>query len=358
MSYQNNRMLNTICRKPVDATPVWLMRQAGRYLPEYRRLRQQAKTFMNLCKCPELACEVTLQPIHRFDLDAAIIFSDILTIPDAMGLGLSFKEGKGPYFKYAVQNETDIAKLSTSSSENLAYVYEAIKLVKQELKDKIPLIGFCGSPWTIAAYMVEGQSRSGFPKIMHLLQNDSLDNINFLNKLLNLLSDAISVHLNEQIKAGADIVMLFDTWGGLLNTNQYALYSLKYLQKIICQLMRTYHHKKIPVILFTKNGNSWLEAMAETTCDVIGLDWQISLTEARERLGDKVCLQGNLNPSSLLKMPDEIRTDVAQILQAYGSGGGHIFNLGHGITPDVPPEHVAALVDAVHELSPIYHNAA
>jgi uroporphyrinogen decarboxylase len=348
---KNDRFLRAAFREPVDMTPIWIMRQAGRYLPEYRATRARAGSFMKLCQTPELACEVTLQPLNRFALDASIIFSDILTIPDAMGLGLHFVEGEGPQFHHPVQTEADIAKLSVPDPQKLAYVYDAIKLVTHELDRRIPLIGFCGSPWTLAAYMVEGRSKTGFKKLLAMRQ----ENPALLHQLLNTLALSVGDHLNHQIEAGANAVMLFDTCGGMLSTEDYLEFSLRYLQQIVAMLKRVYQDRKIPVILFTKGGGQWLEAMIKTGCDTIGVDWEISLQEARAKVGNQVSLQGNLRPEVLLSTPDMIQAETKNILSAYGYGSGHIFNLGHGITPDVPPEHVAILVEAVHEFSKAYH---
>lgn len=354
MSYiKNDRLLKTIAKKAVDCTPIWLMRQAGRYLPEYRAVRERAKSFMNLCKTPELACEVTLQPIMRYPLDAAIIFSDILTIPDAMGLDLSFVEGKGPLFAHPVRDEKSIHHLSLPDLAHLEYVYEAIRLVKHELAQKIPLIGFCGSPFTLAAYMIEGQSTPGFPLIKEMIHHAK----STLHQLLMLLADAVTAHLNAQIEAGVDVVMLFDTWGGMLNTSEYMEFSLQYIQKIISGLIRKRQQQAIPVIVFTKGGTAWLTQIANCGCDVISMDWHMNLGEARKLVGDGVSLQGNMDPLLLLSSPDVIQREVAKILQSFGQGPGHVFNLGHGITPDVPPEHVLVLVDAVHEMSKVYHQA-
>lgn len=348
---KNTNLIKALLRQPTDTTPVWLMRQAGRYLPEYRATRAKAGSFMNLCKTPELACEVTLQPLRRYDLDAAIIFSDILTIPDAMGLGLEFQEGKGPFFNQPLRSEIDIQRLTVPDLEKLRYVYDAIRLVKHELADRIPLIGFCGSPWTVGAYMIEGQSKNGFPTILKMLEEQPL----LLHNVLDLLAQSIAAHLNAQIEAGADVVMVFDTWGGMLDTPNYEEFSLYYLSQIIASLTRNYNNNMVPVILFTKGGNRWLEKIAKTGCDGIGVDWEISLQEARQRVGSQVALQGNLNPALLLETPDIIQKETARVLGSYGHGAGHIFNLGHGITPDVPPENVKVLVDAVHELSKSYH---
>lgn len=345
---KNDRLLKTIRREPVDATPIWIMRQAGRYLPEYRALRQKAGSFMTLCKTPELACEVTLQPLERFPLDAAILFSDILTIPDAMGLGLYFKEGEGPCFERPVRSERDIEALGVPDPElSLRYVLDAIRLTQNSLSGKVPLIGFCGSPWTIATYAVEGSANKSFPLIRSMRREQPA----LLHVLLDKLAQAVALHLAAQIRAGVNAVMIFDTWGGILDTSDYQEYSLRYAKQVIHQLSGY----NVPVILFTKAGGQWIELMAESGCDVIGLDWSTNLTEARSRVGSKVALQGNLNPTVLYESPEVIRAEVARVLAEYGKGSGHVFNLGHGIPQDVNPEHVAVLVDAVHTLSQPYH---
>lgn len=346
---KNERFLRTIRRQPVDATPVWIMRQAGRYLPEYRQVRTQAGSFMKLCQTPELACEVTLQPLRRYALDASIIFSDILTIPDAMGLGLHFIEGKGPLFSHPLTDAASIHQLSVPEPEQLQYVYDAIRLVVRELNGRIPLIGFCGSPWTLAAYMIEGCSRPNFPK----LQAMRLESPALLQHLLSVLAKAVSKHLQAQIDAGCQAVMIFDTWGGLLDDSTYPQFSLRYMQDIVKEIKLS--HPTIPVILFTKGGQRWLELLAATECDVLGIDWEISLEQARARVGTQVALQGNLAPDCLRNSPEQIQAAVANVLQSYGKGSGHIFNLGHGITPDINPDHVSVLVDAVHEYSQPYH---
>jgi len=318
------------------------MRQAGRYLPEYRALRQQAGSFMNLCKNPELACQVTLQPLARFPLDAAIIFSDILTIPDAMGLGLHFKDGEGPCFEHPIRSPHDIQKLGIPDPEiSLSYVLETMRMIRHELAGKVPLIGFCGSPWTLATYMVEGSILEEQPHLFH--------------PLLEKLAQAVSLHLNAQIKAGAQAVMIFDTWGGLLSTENYILFSLHYVKQIIQNLITEQDGQRIPVILFTKNGGSWLNLMAESGCHALGVDHQVHLGQARDQLQGKIALQGNMNPTLLTQSPDIIRQEVGHVLAQYGEGSGHIFNLGHGITPDVPPENVAVLIEAVHTQSKQYH---
>lgn len=352
---KNDRLLRAIRRQPLDMTPVWVMRQAGRYLPEYRATREKAGSFMALCKTPELACEVTLQPLRRYALDAAIIFSDILTIPDAMGLGLYFTEGKGPAFSKQLETTADVMKLTVPSYESLSYVYDAIRLVQHELAGKIPLIGFCGSPWTLAAYMLEGQSRPGFPRVRTFMQAEE----STLRHLLQCLADSVAIHLYRQIEAGVQVVMIFDTWGGLLETAQYEQFSLYYVRSVIQQLKARMQADKrsVPIVLFTKGGHRWLPQMVDSGCDMLGIDWLVSLNQARKEVGDRVALQGNLNPSVLLSSPLQIVSEVEAVLASFGMGSGHVFNLGHGITPDVPPEHVAVLVDAVHEKSKAYHQS-
>ena len=345
---KNDRLLRTIRREPVDKTPIWIMRQAGRYLPEYRAVRAKAGSFLTLCKTPELACEVTLQPLARFPLDAAIIFSDILTIPDAMGLGLYFIEGEGPAFERPLRSAQDIQNLGVPDPEmSLGYVLDAVRMISHELAGKVPLIGFCGSPWTLATYMLEGNANKAFPKIKALMEEQP----QLLHHLLRTLTEAVSLHLNAQINAGAQVVMIFDTWGGTLNTANYQTYSLHYMQQIIAMITAKNAASPVPIILFTKAGGQWLELMAQTGCDVIGVDWLVNLGDARKRVGNKVALQGNLHPSILCQSEAVIRAEVMRILAEYGEGEGHIFNLGHGITPDVPPEHVAILVNAVHTWS-------
>ncbi len=348
---KNDRFIKACFREPVDQTPVWVMRQAGRYLPEYRAVRAEAGSFMNLCKTPELACEVTLQPLRRYELDASIIFSDILTIPDAMNLGLTFAEGEGPVIANPLRTERDIHALEVPDLAKLEYVYDAIRLVTQKLDQRIPLIGFCGSPWTLACYVIDGKGKTGFPEAKRMLQKDP----KLLHNLLDTLAKSVTAHLNGQIAAGVSAVMIFDTWGGMLSSAEYQAFSLGYVKQIISGLNRNYNNKNIPVILFTKGGKQWLSEMMQSGCDVIGVDWEITLQEARLKTGGNVALQGNMNPATLLKDPDVIRRDVADILASYGQGAGHIFNLGHGITPDVPPENMTVLVDAVHELSQPYH---
>lgn len=346
----NTRLLRALKRETVDVTPVWMMRQAGRYLPEYRQLREQAGDFMTLCRTPELACQVTLQPIVRFPLDAAILFSDILTIPDAMGLGLTFVEGEGPRFQRPLRNERDIIALGVPDPEQeLRYVMDALRLIRHELANRIPIIGFAGSPWTLAAYMVEGGSSKDFRNVKTLLY----DHPETLQKLLARLTAAVTVYLAAQINAGAQALMIFDTWGGILTTHDYLNFSLHYMRQITQELKTI--NREIPIILFTKGGSAWLEAMAATGCDALGIDWTTDLNNARQRVGDQVALQGNLDPAVLYAAPHRIRDLTAEVLAAYGVGNGHIFNLGHGINPDVSPDNVYKVIETVHELSRMYH---
>ena len=350
---KNDCFIRALLRKPVGYTPVWMMRQAGRYLPEYRRVREKAGSFMNLCTNPELACEVTLQPLDRFRLDAAILFSDILTIPDAMGLGLHFIEGEGPRFSRPIRTDEDInALIVPDPEEKLCYVTDAVRLIQRELQGKVPLIGFSGSPWTLATYMVEGGSSRDFRKVKAMLY----DRPDLLHVLLGKLADAVAAYLNAQIAAGVNAVMLFDTWGGSLTTGQYQDFSLHYAERILNQLKLKQNGQVIPAILFTKGGGLWLEAMAATGYNALGLDWQTPISEARRRVGSKVALQGNLDPVALYASPESIRGEVKKILTDFGQGVGHVFNLGHGVHPDIHPEHVGAMVDAVHEFSPAFHN--
>ncbi|OQY51632.1 MAG: uroporphyrinogen decarboxylase [Candidatus Parabeggiatoa sp. nov. 2] len=348
----NDRFLRALQREPVDMTPVWMMRQAGRYLPEYRETRARAKDFLTLCQTPELACEVTLQPLARFKLDAAILFSDILTIPEAMGLGLYFSEGEGPCFERPVRTKAQIDNLSVPDpNDALRYVMDAVSLIRRELDGKVPLIGFSGSPWTLATYMVEGGTTKNFRRVKGLM----FEQPQAMHTLLDTLAQAVIAYLNAQIAAGAQAVMIFDTWGGILTTRDYLAFSLHYMQQIVEGLTRKHEGQRVPVILFTKDGNEWLEDLAATGCDAVGLDWKRPIGKARERVGDKVALQGNMDPCVLHASPERIREEVATILASFGNGNGHVFNLGHGIHPEVDPEHVSAFVDAVHALSPPYH---
>jgi len=349
---KNDRFLRALLRQPVDRTPIWIMRQAGRYLPEYREVRAKAGDFMTLCSTPELACEVTLQPLRRFELDAAILFSDILTIPDAMGLGLYFEQGEGPKFRSVISSASDVAKIGIPDPEQeLAYVMDAVRLIRKELDGKVPLIGFAGSPWTLATYMVEGGSSRDFYKTKSMLFAEP----DTAHQLLGKLADSIAGYLNAQIEAGAQAVMVFDSWGGALTTRHYLEFSLAYMQRIVDQLAREKDGEKIPVILFTKGGGLWLSDLAASGCDALGLDWSVNLAAARAEVGDRVALQGNMDPAIMATNPETIRGEVANILADFGSGSGHVFNLGHGITPHIDPENVAALVDAVHDISEQYH---
>jgi uroporphyrinogen decarboxylase len=351
-SLKNDRYLRALMRQPVDVTPVWMMRQAGRYLPEYKATRAQAGDFMALCTNPELACEVTLQPLRRFDLDAAILFSDILTIPDAMGLGLYFETGEGPKFERPITCHADVEKLPVSDPEqSLRYVMDAVRTIRKALAGSVPLIGFSGSPWTLATYMVEGGSSKAFTKIKKM----AFSAPETLHLLLDKLADAVILYLNAQIAAGAQSVMIFDTWGGVLSPRDYQLFSLQYMEKIVAGLTREYDGQKIPVTLFTKNGGQWLEAIAATGCDAIGLDWTINIADAKARVGDKVALQGNMDPSILYAPKERIEQEVSDILAGFGTGEGHVFNLGHGIHLDVPPENAGHFVEAVHKFSKQYH---
>ena len=349
---KNDRFIRALLRQPVDKTPIWIMRQAGRYLPEYREVRAQAGDFMTLCSTPELACEVTMQPLRRFKLDAAILFSDILTIPDAMGLGLYFEQGEGPKFKSTISGAGDVDRIGVPDPEQeLRYVMDAVRLIRKELDGEIPLIGFAGSPWTLATYMVEGGSSRDFYKIKSMLFADPTT----AHQLLAKLADAVASYLNAQIDAGAQAVMIFDSWGGALTTRHYLEFSLSYMQRIVEQITREKDGARIPVILFTKGGGMWLPELAATGCDALGLDWSVDLAAARERVGQKVALQGNMDPAIMATNPEAIQREVANILADFGHGSGHVFNLGHGITPHIEPANVAALVDAVHETSIPYH---
>ena len=340
--------INALLKKEVTRTPIWVMRQAGRYLPEYRATRKKAGDFLTLCKSSDLACEVTLQPLERFDLDAAILFSDILTIPDAMGLGLHFVEGEGPKFSHPLSSLAEINQLTKPDvSKDLSYVSEAVSVIKKNLKGRVPLIGFTGSPWTLATYMVEGGSSKTFSKVKGLMY----ENPKHMHQLLDVLADTIIDYLNSQIEAGADSVMIFDTWGGLLNKASYENFSLMYMSKIVAGINRNYEGKTIPVTLFTKGGSAWLEQIAATGCDAVGIDWTVEIGEAERRVGSKVALQGNLDPSVLYASPEVIKSEAHKILDQFQGSTGHVFNLGHGITPDVNPESMKALVDAVHSYS-------
>ncbi len=343
---KNDRYLRALLKQPVDTTPLWIMRQAGRYLPEYRATRAKAGSFMDLCENPELACEVTLQPLERFDLDAAILFSDILTIPDAMGLGLYFAQGEGPKFERPLKTLADIEKISVPDPEQeLRYVMDAVRTIRKALDGRIPLIGFSGSPWTLATYMVEGGSTKDFGKVKGLMFQDP----KAMHLLLDKLADSVTSYLNAQIAAGAQSVMVFDTWGGVLSTEMYKGFSLNYMQKIVDGLTRNADGRQVPVTLFTKGGGRWLELMAETGCDALGLDWTQDIAEARQRVGDKVALQGNMDPCVLYASPDVVKAEAKKVIDGFGSGTGHVFNLGHGIHQHIDPDNVKVLVDSVHE---------
>jgi uroporphyrinogen decarboxylase len=349
---KNDTFIRALLKQPVERTPVWMMRQAGRYLPEYRKVREQAGSFLNLCTNPELACEVTMQPLRRFNFDAAILFSDILTIPDAMGLGLYFTEGEGPKFKNPVQTAADIKKLPIPDPHaDLRYVIDAVGLIRKTLQGSVPLIGFSGSPWTLATYMVEGGSSKSFQKVKGLMYEQPA----LLHVMLDKLAQSVAAYLNAQIEAGAQAVMLFDTWGGMLTSEDYIEFSLYYAKQVRALLKTDVAGQKIPTILFTKGGGLWLEAMTGAGYDALGLDWQTDIQTARARVGDQVALQGNMDPVALYAQPGIIAEKVKTILHKYGAGSGHVFNLGHGILPDINPDHVKAMVDAVHEHSPIYH---
>ena len=352
MELKNDRYLRALLKQPVDVTPVWMMRQAGRYLPEYKATRAQAGDFMSLCKNAELACEVTLQPLRRFPLDAAILFSDILTIPDAMGLGLYFETGEGPKFERPIERIADVQALPVPDPEDeLGYVMNAVRTIRKALNGDVPLIGFSGSPWTLATYMVEGGSSKAFTKIKKMAFAEPQT----LHLLLDKLADAVILYINAQIKAGAQSVMVFDTWGGVLSGRDYKEFSLQYMEKIVAGLIREHDGRRVPVTLFTKNGGTWLESIAATGCDAVGLDWTVDIADARKRVGDKVALQGNMDPSMLYAPPARIEEEVQTILAGYGEGSGHVFNLGHGIHLDVPPEHAGVFVEAVHKYSAAYH---
>jgi uroporphyrinogen decarboxylase len=352
---KNDTFLRALLRQPTPYTPVWIMRQAGRYLPEYNETRRRAGSFLDLAKNPDYATEVTLQPLARFNLDAAILFSDILTIPDAMGLGLYFAEGEGPKFERPLREEWEIRNLSVPDpGEHLRYVLDAVAQIRRSLNNEMPLIGFSGSPYTLACYMVEGGASSDFRTIKTMLY----DRPDLLHHLLEVNTNAVTAYLNAQIEAGAQAVMLFDTWGGSLSAAAYRTFSLHYMQRIVAGLIRERDGRRVPSIVFTKGGGLWLEDIAAIGCDALGLDWTCDIGLARARVGGNVALQGNLDPMSLFAGPDSIREQVGLVLAAYGEGSGHVFNLGHGVSQFTPPAHVGALVDAVHELSVRYHLAS
>ncbi len=352
---ENDTLLRALLRRRVDYTPVWIMRQAGRYLPEYRATRARTGSFLALCRNPELACEVALQPLERFPLDAAILFSDILTIPDAMGLGLYFSEGEGPGFEHPIRDAADVQRLVVPDmADELGYVMDAVGMIRRELDGRVPLIGFSGSPWTLAVYMVEGGGTKDFARSKAML----FDRPELMHALLTKLSEAVTAYLNAQVARGVQALMIFDTWGGVLTPRAYEEFSLAYMTRIIVGLTREAEGRRVPIILFTKGGGQWLDRMAESGCDALGVDWTLDLADARRRVEDRMALQGNLDPSILYASPERIRAEVGRVLASYGRGPGHVFNLGHGIHPDADPDRVAALVDAVHTLSPLLHGAA
>ena len=348
---QNDTYLRALLRQSTDYTPVWMMRQAGRYLPEYRASRARAGSFLDLCKNTELATEVTLQPLERFDLDAAILFSDILTVPDAMGLGLYFAEGEGPKFSRPLQHEADIAALAVPDMDKLRYVFDAVASIRRALNGRVPLIGFSGSPFTLACYMVEGSGS----KEWRTLKTMMYARPELLHRILDITAQAVADYLNTQIEHGAQAVQIFDTWGGTLSPAAFEEFSLAYMRRIVGSLKREHQGRRVPVVLFTKGGGLWLEQMADAGADALGLDWTCDIGSARNRVGSRVALQGNLDPAALYGSPESIRAETARILESYGKGSGHVFNLGHGISQFADPEHAEVLVDAVHELSRPYH---
>ena len=349
---KNDTLLRALLREKTDYTPVWLMRQAGRYLPEYKATRQRAGSFLGLCRNPDYATEVTLQPLERFPLDAAILFSDILTVPDAMGLGLYFTDGEGPKFERTVRDEAAVAKLAVPDIDaTLRYVTDAVTQIRRALDGSVPLIGFSGSPWTLACYMVEGEGSEDHRNVKAMAYRRP----DLVHRILEVNAQVVTQYLNAQIASGAQAVMLFDTWGGALSAAAYKTFSLAYMARVVAGLAREHEGRRVPVVLFTKGGGLWLEDMADTGCDAIGVDWTIELSAARARVGKKVALQGNLDPAVLFADAASIEREVAQVLASYGPGAGHVFNLGHGISQFTPPENVAALVQAVHALSPAYH---
>lgn len=349
---KNDTLIRALFRQPTPYTPIWLMRQAGRYLPEYNEARARAGSFLALCKNPALATEVTLQPLARFRLDAAIVFSDILTIPDAMGLGLNFAEGEGPRFERPLREEREIRRLvAPEPGEQLRYVLDTVRQVRRALAAEVPLIGFSGSPFTLACYMVEGGASADFRTVKTMLYTRP----DLLRCILEVNRRAVTAYLNAQIESGAQAVMIFDTWGGVLAAAEYREFSLAYMQRVLDGVKREHEGERIPTILFTKGGAAWLEALAASGCDAVGLDWTVDIGAARDLVGQRVALQGNLDPAALLAGPEAARRGAAAILAAFGPGAGHVFNLGHGISQFTSPDCVQALVEAVRELSPAYH---
>ena len=358
---QNDSFLRACLRQPTDHTPVWLMRQAGRYLPEYRATRAKAGSFMGLATNTDFATEVTLQPLERYKLDAAILFSDILTVPDAMGLGLSFALGEGPKFASPVRDEAAVAKLEVPDMAKLRYVFDAVTSIRKALNGRVPLIGFSGSPWTLACYMVEGAGSDDYRLVKTMLYSRP----DLMHRMLRVNADAVAAYLNAQIEAGAQAVMIFDSWGGVLADGAFQAFSLDYTRRVLAQVKREHAGQRIPHIVFTKGGGLWLEEIAVTGADVVGLDWTVNLGAARRRIGSLAALQGNLDPNVLFASPEQIRAEVVAALESFGPltpgdgpNVGHIFNLGHGISQHTPPESVSALIDAVHEHSPKLHRHA
>ncbi|NLZ10565.1 MAG: uroporphyrinogen decarboxylase [Alcaligenaceae bacterium] len=348
-SLKNDVFIRSLLRQPVPYTPLWLMRQAGRYLPEYNQTRARAGSFMGLAQNPEYACEVTLQPLERFDLDAAILFSDILTVPHAMGLGLDFVAGEGPQFARPVRTEADVSALRVPDLSELRYVFDAVSLIRKELDGKVPLIGFAGSPFTVACYMVEGQGSDDYRLIKGMLYSRP----DLLHRILEINTQATIAYLNAQIQAGAQAVMVFDSWGGVLADGLFQQFSLAYTRKVVEGLVRENDGQRVPVIVFTKGGGLWLEDIADSGCDAMGVDWTVNLAKARRRIEDRVALQGNLDPMALFGTEDAIRTEARRVIDDFGPVGlgGHVFNLGHGISRFTPPEAVGILVDEVHSYS-------
>jgi len=344
---RNDTFLRALLRQPTPYTPIWIMRQAGRYLPEYNATRKKAGSFLTLAKTPELACEVTLQPLARFALDAAILFSDILTVPDAMGLGLHFVEGEGPRFERPIRDEAGVARLQVPDMASLQYVFDAVALIRRELDGKVPLIGFSGSPFTLACYMIEGGGSDDFRLVKTMLYSRP----DLLHRILDINAKAVIAYLNAQIAAGAQAVMVFDTWGGSLSDAAFRDFSLAYSRQVMAGITRTHEERIVPRILFTKGGGLWLEGLAESGADALGIDWQTPLGDARRRVGHRVALQGNMDPMALFGTKSAIETEARRVIDSYGAGAGHVFNLGHGISQHTDPEHVQALVEAVHALS-------
>jgi uroporphyrinogen decarboxylase len=366
---KNDTFLRALRREPTDHTPIWLMRQAGRYLPEYNATRARAGSFLNLCKNPELACEVTLQPLDRYPLDAAILFSDILTVPDAMGLGLYFAEGEGPKFERPLRDEAAVAALaSPDPADSLGYVMKAVSTIRSALGGRVPLIGFSGSPWTLACYMVEGGGSDDFRQVKSMLYRRP----DLMKRILEVNAQAVADYLNAQVEAGAQALMIFDSWGGALADGAFQKFSLGPIRQVIDRLQRERDEPEVdasgrvvgtrrvqvPVIVFTKGGGLWLEEIAATGCDGVGVDWTVNLGQARARVGARCAIQGNLDPMVLMAAPEQIRGEALKALESFGvpqPGIGHVFNLGHGISQFTPPEHVGALVEAVHTRSRAYH---